>query len=162
MILSILTFIQFAFCLLAIGAGTKVMSGLFAGVLIERRVVAFFRCSLAASVTDLLYSLQHLSHFPWIAMSSVYVTGAAVLAWRKFHLAGLWRSICACSTTIVLCLNILLLGAYIFNRVPALTALAPTESEPAFLLSQLVIIGLFVVLGTIAARRFRGVSLHSF
>jgi hypothetical protein len=52
MILSILTFIHLAFCLLAVGAGTKVMSGLFAGALIERWVVAFFRCALAASLRN--------------------------------------------------------------------------------------------------------------
>lgn len=162
MILSILTFMHFAFSLLAIGAGANVISGLFAGVLIEKWAVAFFRCALAASMTGLLYSLQHLSHFPWISMSLVYVTGAAVIAWRKFHLTGLWRSICAFSATIAFCLNILLFAAYIFNHIPALKALAPTQSEPVFLVSQLVLIGLFVVLGMIAARRFRGVSFHPF
>lgn len=162
MILSILTFIHLAFCLLAIGAGTKVMCGLFAGQLIERWAVAFFRCALAASLTDLLFSLHRMSHLPWIAMSSVYVSGAAILAWRKFHLAGVWRSACAFCITIVFCLNILLLTAQAFTRIPELKALAPTQSEPAFLVLQLVIIVLFMALGISAARRFRGVSFHLF
>jgi hypothetical protein len=155
MILSILTFIHLAFCLLAIGAGIKVMSGLFAGALIEKWAVAFFRCALAASVTGLLFSFRHLSYSHWIAMSSVYVSGAAILAWRKFHLDGIWRSICAFCIPIVLSLNILLVTAQAFKLIPALRILSPTQSEPVFLVSQISVLILFAVLGAISAKRFR-------
>jgi hypothetical protein len=37
--------------------------------------------------------------------------------------------------------------------VPALNSLAPTQSEPPFAVAQLVVLLLFLVLGTLAVRR---------
>jgi hypothetical protein len=42
-----------------------------------------------------------------------------------------------------------------FQKVPALKSMAPTQSEPPFLLTQLVVMGLFVALAIVAAIRFR-------
>ena len=42
-----------------------------------------------------------------------------------------------------------------FLKVPALTALAPTQSEPPFAVAQLIVLALFVALTVAAARRFR-------
>jgi hypothetical protein len=41
-----------------------------------------------------------------------------------------------------------------FRPVPALRALAPTESEPPFQQTQLVVLVLFVLFGNIVVRRF--------
>jgi len=42
-----------------------------------------------------------------------------------------------------------------FEKVPALKAMAPTQTEPPFKLTQLVVLGLFVVLAIVAVIRFR-------
>lgn len=42
-----------------------------------------------------------------------------------------------------------------FEKIPALNAMAPTQSEPPFKLTQLVVLALFVVLTSVAAIRFR-------
>ena len=42
-----------------------------------------------------------------------------------------------------------------FEKIPALKAMAPTQSEPPFKLTQLVVLALFVVLTLVAAIRFR-------
>jgi hypothetical protein len=47
----------------------------------------------------------------------------------------------------------------VFRKIPALHALAPTESEPAFAIAQGVVLIAFVVLGIAAVRGFRGSSL---
>ena len=52
-------------------------------------------------------------------------------------------------------LNFFVLAVMAFRRVPALHALAPTESEPPFQQTQLVVLVLFVLFGIIAVRRFR-------
>jgi len=41
-----------------------------------------------------------------------------------------------------------------FAKIPALHALAPTQSEPSFLIAQLVVLALFVVLGFLSVRKF--------
>ena len=42
-----------------------------------------------------------------------------------------------------------------FEKVPVLKAAAPTQTEPPFKITMLVVLALFVVFGIAAARRFR-------
>jgi len=46
-------------------------------------------------------------------------------------------------------------------KVPALKALAPTQSEPPFLGTQVVVMLAFVVLGVLAAKRFPAEAAHA-
>jgi hypothetical protein len=42
-----------------------------------------------------------------------------------------------------------------FEKVPALKAIAPTQKEPPFAITQLAVLALFVVLTTLAVKKFR-------
>lgn len=42
-----------------------------------------------------------------------------------------------------------------FQKVPVLEALAPAQSEPPFVISQLAALALFVAVGWIGVRKFR-------
>lgn len=55
---------------------------------------------------------------------------------------------------IALYLNVFVLIAQFFMRILALKTLAPTQSEPPFLETQVAVMLIFVVLGILAARRF--------
>ena len=61
---------------------------------------------------------------------------------------------------ISLYLNVFVLVAQLFQKVTALKALAPTQSEPPFAITQLVVLGIFVLLTILAAKRFRGEQLQ--
>ena len=61
--------------------------------------------------------------------------------------------ICA---ALALYLNVFVLVVQAFQKVPALHAMAPKQTEPPFLVAQGVVLALFVVLGALAAIRFRG------
>ena len=56
---------------------------------------------------------------------------------------------------ISLYLNVFVLVAQLFQTVPALKALAPTQSEAPFAITQLVVLAMFVLLTILAAIRFR-------
>ena len=56
---------------------------------------------------------------------------------------------------IALYLNVFVLIAQLFQKVPALIAMAPTQSEPPFLISQIAFLGFFVLFAIAAAIRFR-------
>ena len=56
---------------------------------------------------------------------------------------------------IALYLNVFVAVVQAFEKVPALKVMAPTRTEPPFKLTQLVVLALFVVLGIVAAIRFR-------
>ena len=60
---------------------------------------------------------------------------------------------------ISLYLNVFVLVAQLFQKVTALNALAPTQSEPPFAVTQLVVLAIFVLLTILAAIRFRGEQL---
>jgi hypothetical protein len=59
------------------------------------------------------------------------------------------------STVLALYLNVFVLVAQLFQKVPALIALAPTQKAPAFVVTHLIVLALFVVLGMAAVRGFR-------
>jgi hypothetical protein len=44
--------------------------------------------------------------------------------------------------------------AQFFMKIPALKVLAPTQSEPPFLGTQVVVMLIFIVLGVLAPKRF--------
>jgi len=155
MILSIFTFIHLVFSLIVAVAGIKVLSGLLAGKLLEKWTMIFLRCALVASVARLLFPLYSLQPAHWFAMSSIYVSGAAILAWCRFRLAGVWRSIFAFSITIVLCVNLVFVTTQAFTLFPALKTPAPLQSRPALLIVQLVLVIFFVAFAVVAVRRFR-------
>lgn len=56
---------------------------------------------------------------------------------------------------VALYLNVFVGVVQAFQNVPVLKASAPTQSEPPFLLAQLVVLAIFVALAIIAAIRFR-------
>jgi hypothetical protein len=90
-----------------------------------------------------------------IAAISLVVLAAATLARYGFHLAGAWRWIYAIGVVVALYFLAFVAIAQAFMKIPALRLLAPTQSEPPFAVSQLVLLIVFMVLATIAARSFR-------
>ena len=52
-------------------------------------------------------------------MLSVYCSGAIVLAWRRFHFAGLWRPVFAFMIVAVLFLNVDSVAIQVFNHFPS-------------------------------------------
>ena len=85
----------------------------------------------------------------------------AVVALYAFHLSGVWQAAYVISSVIALYLNVFVLVAQLFLKVPALHALAPTQSEPSFLLTQLAVLALFVVIAVGAMIRFRRAAIRT-
>jgi hypothetical protein len=161
MIVSILTFIYFGLELIAIGAGAMALFGLLAGVLLNKWAVLFLKCSLATGVTALLFPFEHFTLTQEASMLSVYGAGVVVLAWRKFQLTGVWRSIFAWSMTLVLYLNIVVAVTQAFKRISLFKPPIPSQFDLPFITTQSVVLAIFVVLGIVAVKRFRNKSTHT-
>jgi len=147
--------------LLAIGSGTIVLRGVLSVALNCRRVVWFLRCSLLAALAGLLAEAHHLSPIQGICMLSVYCSAAAVLAWRKFHLTGLWRPVFAFSMVAILYLNVVFMSIRLFTYSGWL-AMASTESVSPFEIAQFCFASVFVVLAVLAVRMCHSQRTHSF
>jgi hypothetical protein len=85
---------------------------------------------------------------------SLVLLAFAVASLYVFHLAGIWRWIYIGSAITALYLNVLVGITQTFQKVPFLNALAPTQSEPPFVIVQLVVLTIFVALGVLAVMRF--------
>jgi len=70
------------------------------------------------------------------------------------RLAGPWRWVYVAAAVVSLYLNVFVGVFQSFLKLPALNALAPTQSEPPFVVAQFVVLAIFVVLGIAAARSF--------
>ncbi len=85
---------------------------------------------------------------------SLVVLAVAIPARYVKHLGGAWRKIYAVTASIALYLNVFVLIAQLFMKVPSLHVLAPTGSEPPFLISQVVVMAIFIALTIAAAIKF--------
>jgi hypothetical protein len=57
------------------------------------------------------------------------------------HLRGVWRPVYVVGAVLVLYLNVFVLVVQLFRRVPGLIVTAPTQKEPPFVVSQLIVLG---------------------
>jgi hypothetical protein len=160
MILNMLTFLHVVSALVAIGFGAIVLIGILTRKLLNKWPIRFLECSLVTSVTGLLFPFHRLLPTHWTYMLSVYLSGVAVLAWRKFHFAGVWSSIFVTSIPIVLYLDVLAVIVQVFKRIPSLMALAPTLSESPFLATEFVVLMPFAMYSAVAAKRFHDEPPH--
>jgi hypothetical protein len=73
-------------------------------------------------------------------------------------MAGSWRWIYAACAITDLYLNVFVLVVQAFLKVPAINALAPTQSEPPFVVAQAVVLLAFVAISVLAVKRFHPAS----
>jgi hypothetical protein len=79
----------------------------------------------------------------------------ALFALYKEHLVGAWRWIYVIAAVASLYLNVFVLVVQSFVKVSALTALAPTQTEPPFAITQAVVLAIFVLITLISVIKFR-------
>src|SRR6266567_1891308 len=155
------TLVHVVLSLVGIVAGLVVMFGLVAGKRFDGWTVVFLATTVATSVTGFGFPFDHLLPSHKVGIVSLLVLTVAILARHAFHLAGAWRWVYVVSAAIALYLNVFVLVVQAFEKVPALKAMAPTQSEPPFLVAQLVVLALFVALTIFALKRFRGEQPHA-
>jgi hypothetical protein len=85
---------------------------------------------------------------------SLVILAAAIPALYVFHLAGIWRVVYIVGAVIALYLNAFVGVVQAFQKLSFLQPLALTQSEPPFIVAQLVLLAIFVALGIGAVKRF--------
>jgi hypothetical protein len=143
-----------------LGSGFVVLAGLLQGKRLDGWTALFLGSTLLTSLSGFPLPADHLLPSHIVGVISVVVLVLAIVARYPRGLAGPWRRIYVVTALIALYLNVFVAVVQAFLKVPALTALAPTQSEPPFAIAQLVVLALFVALTVVAARRFRGTPLR--
>jgi len=80
------------------------------------------------------------------------VLAAVIVAHYVKHFAGRWRTTYAVGVVLATYLNVFVLVAQLFQRIPVLFLAAPTQFEPPFALTQGLVLVLFVWLGVAAVK----------
>lgn len=152
---SAFTLVHVLLSLVGIVAGLVTMFGLVAEKRLEGWTIVFLATTVATSVTGFGFPFEHLLPSHKVGILSLVVLPIAIAARYAFQLAGAWRRTYVIGAAIALYLNIFVLIAQLFLKVPALEAIAPTQTEPPFAIAQLVVLVLFGVLALRATTRFR-------
>ncbi|HWW17429.1 MAG TPA: hypothetical protein VNY81_02315 [Candidatus Saccharimonadales bacterium] len=154
--MTILTFVHVLLSLLGILAGFGVMFGLFASKPLKGWTAVFIWTTVATSVTGFLFPFHRFLPSHAVGIISLVVLTVAIYALYGRHLAGAWRRVYAVMAMVALYLNVFVLVAQLFDKVPALKVLAPTKTEAPFKEAQLAVLVIFVVLTILAAIKSRG------
>lgn len=152
------TIIHVIISLIAIGSGFIVLFGLLTGKRLDSWTAFFLAMTIATSVTGFFFPFHGFTPAIGVGIISLVVLAIAIVARYARHLAGAWRWIYVVSAVVALYLNFFVLIVQSFQKIPALKALAPTQSEPPFLVAQVLALLLFVVLTILAAIKFRIVA----
>ena len=161
MTLETYTFMHVLMSLVGIGSGFVVMFGLLTGRRFDGWTALFLASTVATSVTGFGFPFDHLLPSHKVGIVSLLVLAVAILARYPLHLAGAWRRVYVICAAVALYLNVFVGVVQAFLKVPVLKAMAPKQTEPPFVVAQGVVLALFVVLGIVAAIRFRGEPLRA-
>lgn len=140
--------------LIGIASGFVMLYGLVTGRPLGGWTALFLATTILTSVTG--FPLPPFGFDPPRAVGtlSLVLLAFAVLALYAFHLAGAWRWIYLVTAIASLYLNVFVGVIQAFLKVPAIHDLAPTQTEPPFLIAQGAVLLLFVVLGVMALKKF--------
>ena len=149
------THLHVAISLVGIVSGLIVLAGMLRARRLPGWTALFLVTTILTSVTGFMFPISGLTPGIVFGLISVVILVIALNALYVKRLAGTWRWIYVTTALIALYLNVFVLIVQSFQKVPALQKLAPTQSEPLFSVTQGVVLVPFLILGIMAARRFR-------
>jgi hypothetical protein len=144
--------------LIGIATGLVVLFRLVTGKPDRTWTVLFLASTVLTSLTGFPLPATQILPSHIFGILSLVLLAAAIAALYVHHLAGAWRWIYVVSSVTALYLNVFVGVAQAFQKLSLLKPLAPTQSEAPFLIAQTLVLGLFVVLGIMAVKRFRPLS----
>jgi len=154
MSLAAFTQLHVALSLIGILSGLVVLLGMLGSKPLNAITALFLITTVLTSLTGFLYPFHGVTPGIIIGVLSMIVLLLAILARYAFHYAGGWRATYVVTSVIALWFNVFVLIVQSFEKVPALHALAPTQTESPFKITQIVVLAVFIVLGVRAVRKF--------
>lgn len=161
MILTAFTLFHVVLSLAGIGSGFVVMYGLLASKRMDGWTVLFLTTTAATSLTGFLFPVHKFMPSHGLGILSLIVLMVAFFARYRYRLAGGWRRTYVISAVLALYFNVFVLIVQLFEKVPALHELAPTQSEPPFQAAQLTALVVFAILAIRSAMKFRTEPSHA-
>jgi hypothetical protein len=150
-----LLLIHILISLAGIASGFVVLGGWISARHLRGWTALFLLTTAATSLTGILLPLNGFTPAVALVILSFLALAVAVFALAVRRLAGSWQTVYAISGLTALYFNFFVLVAQLFQKIPPLRELAPTQAEPPFAISQTLVLALFIILGIQAVRRLR-------
>jgi hypothetical protein len=151
--MSTFTLIHVVISLIALVSGFVAVYGLLTPRKLEGWTLIYLVTIVATSVTGFFLPADRFLPSHAVGIISLVILAAAIAGRYVFHLAGAWRWIYAAGLVAALYLNAFVGVVQAFQKISALHALAPTQSEPPFAIVQVVVLVAFAVVGILAGLR---------
>jgi hypothetical protein len=149
------TLVHVVLSLVGIFAGLVVAGGLVSGKRLDGWTGLFLATTVLTNVTGFFFPFAGFLASHGVGVVSLLALPVVIYARYGKSLAGAWRTVYVVGAVSVLYLNVFVLIVQLFRRLPALLVSAPTQQEPAFVVTQLGTLALFVWLGRAALKGFR-------
>jgi hypothetical protein len=140
--------------LVGIASGVIVLAAMLNGKAPAGWTALFLATTVLTSATGFLFPATGFTPAQGVGILSLILLAVALIAFYGRHLAGAWRWIYVVTAVPALYFNCFVAVVQSFQKLAVLHALAPTQSEPPFQVTQLVVLAIFVVAAIIAIRRF--------
>jgi hypothetical protein len=155
MILHIYTIVHTLISLIAIFTGLIVVFGMIGGKRLDGWTKWFLITAVLTTATGFFFPFHGVTPAIILGLITVPVLAITIYARYSRQLAGAWRWIYAVGAVMSLYFNLFVLVVQSFEKVPALHAIAPTQTESPFKLTQLAVLIVSILLGIVAVVRFR-------
>jgi hypothetical protein len=149
------TILHVIISLVAIGSGLIVVGGMFASNRLPVVTALFLFTTALTSLTGFLFPIHGFTPALGVGIVACVILAVALFALYKEHLASAWRWIYVITAVLSLYLNVFVLVVQSFVKVSALNALAPTQTEPPFAVTQAAVLAIFILIALIAVIKFR-------
>jgi len=127
---------------------------LLAGKRLDGWTKWFLVTAVATTITGFFFPLHGFTPAIGLGIISLPFLALTIFARYPKHRAGPWRWIYVIGAVICLYFNLFVLVVQLFEKIPALYAMAPTQTEPPFKLTQLIVLLVSVLLAIVAVIRF--------
>jgi hypothetical protein len=155
MSISAFTLLHVIISLVGIASGLVAILALIGNRLLGGMTAIFLIFTALTSITGFMFPFKGVTPGIILGVLSVVVLLLASVALYGQKLAGGWRGTYVISATLALWFNVFVLFAQSFAKIPALHDIAPTQASPAFGITQLVVLVIFILIGIRAFKRFR-------
>src|SRR5215472_2294244 len=161
MILHMYTIVHTLISLAAIFTGLIVVFGMIGGKRHDSWTKWFLITAVLTTANGFLFPFHGVTPAIILGIITVPVLAITIYARYSRRLAGAWRWIYVIGAVMMLYFNLFVLVVQAFEKVPALHAMAPTQTESPFKLTQLVVLVGSILLGSVAVIRFHPESARA-
>ena len=152
------TLLHVVISLMGIASGLIVVTAMLRSARLPGLTAIFLITTVATSATGFLFHSEAFGPPHAVGVLSLVILAVALYALYGRGLAGRWRAAYVIGASLALYLNVFVGVTQAFQKIPSLHELAPQGNEPPFVVTQLIVLALFVWLTVAALKRFHPVS----